>query len=71
VRRLALALFACCALLAAMRIAERRGKCIAAVALARKLAGILFAMTQARSLLRATQAADELSPLTSRRAHAA
>jgi transposase len=30
----------------AMRIAERRGKRIAAVALARKLAGILFAMTK-------------------------
>jgi len=30
----------------ALRIAARRGKRIAAVALARKLAGILFAMTQ-------------------------
>jgi transposase len=30
----------------AQRIAERRGKRIAAVALARKLAGILFAMTK-------------------------
>jgi transposase len=30
----------------AARIAERRGKRIAAVALARKLAGILFAMTK-------------------------
>ena len=33
----------------ATRIAERRGKCIAAVALARKLATILFAMSEHKS----------------------
>ena len=44
----------------AQRIADRRGKAIAAIALARKLTGILFALWRDKTTYQATRAAQEI-----------